>query len=396
MNIVSYGAKFDEANWVFFCEIGLTPSYLRSERYGMAGVQQNIAYSKELFAGDVIEIRSQVLEVAEKRLRVRHEMRNIETGAVAANMRDHGGASRQAGAQVLRVPAGHPRRRRGPSGGQPLDARPRSPSPSSASPSSRPPSSPACSAWPAGMILLGVMLIFMDVAPAMVLFGIIQMASNGWRATLWWRYVDWSIVWRFLVGSTTDVPAACARSPCCRARPRSISRSGCCPSPPICVPKRVSLDITRPGVPYVAGALIIVLQLMAGAAGHILDVFFQKSQLDRKTIVATKAVTQVTGHVYRILYFGSFGATFDTSIPWWAYAAAIALAFAGTSLAATVLMRMTDDGFRMWSRRVTMGVSVDLSGARAVAGGGAVKTPSPLARDDAAPRRGAAPHALSE
>ena len=84
MNIVSYGAKFDEANWVFFCEIGLTPSYLRSERHGMAGVQQNIAYSKELFAGDVIEIRSAVLEVADKRLRVRHEMRNIETGEVAA------------------------------------------------------------------------------------------------------------------------------------------------------------------------------------------------------------------------------------------------------------------------------------------------------------------------
>jgi acyl-CoA thioester hydrolase len=84
MNIVSYGAKFDEANWVFFCEIGLTPSYLRSERYGMAGVQQNITYSRELFAGDVIEISSQVLEVGDKRLRVRHEMRNIETGEVAA------------------------------------------------------------------------------------------------------------------------------------------------------------------------------------------------------------------------------------------------------------------------------------------------------------------------
>jgi acyl-CoA thioester hydrolase len=84
MNIVSYGAKFDEANWVLFCEIGLTPSYLRGQRHGMAGVQQNIAYSKELFAGDVIEIRSEVLEVAAKRLRVRHEMRNIETGELAA------------------------------------------------------------------------------------------------------------------------------------------------------------------------------------------------------------------------------------------------------------------------------------------------------------------------
>jgi acyl-CoA thioester hydrolase len=84
MNIVSYGAKCDEANWVLFCEIGLTPSYLRSERHGMAGVQQNITYRQELFAGDVIEIRSHVLEIGEKRLRLRHDMRNIETGTVAA------------------------------------------------------------------------------------------------------------------------------------------------------------------------------------------------------------------------------------------------------------------------------------------------------------------------
>jgi acyl-CoA thioester hydrolase len=84
MNIVSYGAKFDEANWVFFCEIGLTPSYLRGERHGMAGVQQNISYSRELFAGDVIEIRSRLVAIADKRLTMRHEMRNIETGEVAA------------------------------------------------------------------------------------------------------------------------------------------------------------------------------------------------------------------------------------------------------------------------------------------------------------------------
>lgn len=84
MNVAAYGAKFDEANWVFFCEIGLTPAYLRGERYGMAGVQQNITYSQELFAGDVIEIRSQVLEVADKPLQFRHEMRNIETGVVVA------------------------------------------------------------------------------------------------------------------------------------------------------------------------------------------------------------------------------------------------------------------------------------------------------------------------
>src|SRR5207237_4149240 len=84
MNIVAYGAKFDEANWVFFCEIGLTPSYLRSPRYGMAGVQQNISYKKELFAGDVIEIRTQVLDSTANRMCVCPDTRNIETVARAS------------------------------------------------------------------------------------------------------------------------------------------------------------------------------------------------------------------------------------------------------------------------------------------------------------------------
>src|SRR5262245_16554947 len=208
-----------------------------------------------------------------------------------------------------------------------------------------------------GMILLGVLLVFMDVAPAMVLFGIIQMVSNGWRATLWFRYVEWSVVWRFLIGSTLVflLMRSVALLP---SKATLYFTLGLLPLAADLVPKRVSLDITRPGVPYLAGGLIILLQLMAGAAGHILDVFFQKSRLDRKTIVDTKAVTQVMGHVYRIIYFGSFGMTLDASIPWWIYATAVALTLAGTSLAALVLTRMTDDGFRQWSRRVTLGISV--------------------------------------
>jgi uncharacterized membrane protein YfcA len=208
-----------------------------------------------------------------------------------------------------------------------------------------------------GIILLGVLLIYMDVAPAMVLFGAIQIAANGWRATLWWRHVAWGIVWRYLVGSTLMFLAlrTIALLP---SKATLYFTLGALPFAADLVHRRISLDITRPGVPYVCGALIIVLQLLVGAAGHILDVFFQKSALDRKTIVGTKAVTQVAGHVYRIAYFGSFTVAFDTSIAWWAYGTAVALSLVGTSLAATVLLRMTDEGFRMWSRRVTMSVAV--------------------------------------
>jgi acyl-CoA thioester hydrolase len=85
MNIMWYVGKFDEANWNLFARLGLTPSYLRSSGRGMAAVQQNITYRRELLAGDIVEIRSALLEVREKSIRFLHEMTNAETGEIAAS-----------------------------------------------------------------------------------------------------------------------------------------------------------------------------------------------------------------------------------------------------------------------------------------------------------------------
>lgn len=84
LNVMWYVGKFDEATWNFLAGIGVTPSLMRSRNRGMAAVQQNIAYRRELLPGDVIEIRSRLLEIREKVIRFTHEMRNGETGEVAA------------------------------------------------------------------------------------------------------------------------------------------------------------------------------------------------------------------------------------------------------------------------------------------------------------------------
>lgn len=84
MNIMWYVGKFDEANWNLFARIGLTPTYLRQSNRGMAAVQQNIAYKRELLAGDIVEVKSALLEIREKSIRFRHDMRNAETGELAA------------------------------------------------------------------------------------------------------------------------------------------------------------------------------------------------------------------------------------------------------------------------------------------------------------------------
>ncbi len=84
MNVMWYTGKFDEATWSLFLALGLTPSYLREQGRGMAAVEQTISYRRELHAGDVVVVRSWILEVREKAIRFGHEMVNVESGEVAA------------------------------------------------------------------------------------------------------------------------------------------------------------------------------------------------------------------------------------------------------------------------------------------------------------------------
>ena len=84
LNVAHYVAKFDGGTWNFFNLIGLTPGYFRAQGRGMAAVQQNIAYKRELVPGDVITVRTRLLEIRERVIRFEHIMANGETSAVAA------------------------------------------------------------------------------------------------------------------------------------------------------------------------------------------------------------------------------------------------------------------------------------------------------------------------
>jgi len=84
MNVMWYTGKFDEASWQLFSKLGLTRARLRTEGAVMVAVEQRLEYKRELHAGDVVTIRSAVLEVKNKSIRMIHEMRNDDTGEVAA------------------------------------------------------------------------------------------------------------------------------------------------------------------------------------------------------------------------------------------------------------------------------------------------------------------------
>ena len=84
MNVMWYVGKFDEATWNLFATLGMTPAVLREQGRAMAAVQQNISYRRELYAGDVVAVRSGILEVRDKVVRFVHEMRNAASQEIAA------------------------------------------------------------------------------------------------------------------------------------------------------------------------------------------------------------------------------------------------------------------------------------------------------------------------
>ena len=206
-----------------------------------------------------------------------------------------------------------------------------------------------------GMVLLGVLLAYFDVATGMILFSIIQLFANGWRVVQWRHYVLWPIFGWYLLGAVISfaVMWTIAFVP---DKAMVYLLLGLMPFAVEALPAALRPNIEWRGVPFFTGVVTTIIQILSGVGGLFLDIFFQKSTLDRKTTNATKAVAQTFSHVVRALYFGSLAGVGD--LPTSAILPAILLAIAGTSLAPYVIERMTDHGFRQWSRAVIFAISV--------------------------------------
>jgi uncharacterized protein len=98
----------------------------------------------------------------------------------------------------------------------------------------------------------------------------------------------------------------------------------------------------------------------------VLDMFFLGRDLDRRLVVATKAMTQSLGHAVKFVYFTFVAvaplqvepATISRAleVPLWVYIMAAGLAICGTTLAKPVLHRFSNQAFQLWSRRLVLGI----------------------------------------
>jgi uncharacterized membrane protein YfcA len=206
-----------------------------------------------------------------------------------------------------------------------------------------------------GMIMLGVLLIFFDVSTGMVMFSLLATTGNAWRVASWWRYINWPILLGYAVGGLIAL-AVLRLVAFVPSKAMVYLALGLIPWVIELLPRDRHPDIQWRGVPAFSGFATTAIQLMAGNGGMFLDIFFQKSKLDRKTTVATKAICGTVGNVARMLFFGTLNGV-DEAFPLWAFVPAILLAIGGTMLAPLILERMTDQGFRRWTRKLIFTVS---------------------------------------
>ncbi len=206
-----------------------------------------------------------------------------------------------------------------------------------------------------GMILMGVLLPFLPVPTAMVLHAVSQMTSNGWRATLWGRYIEWRIFARYTLG----LAAALAIFAFIRMVPDRalvLIILGVMPFFAVMIPDRLAPRADRPGGAEFAGFVGTALQLISGVSGPMLDIFFVRTIMDRRAVVATKASCQVVTHLTKLIYFGGLAESVGDELSWGILAIAIGMTVIGTSASRFVLERMSDAQFRRWTRGIVMGI----------------------------------------
>ena len=207
-----------------------------------------------------------------------------------------------------------------------------------------------------GMILIGLLLSFMPLAPAMALHGITQIASNAARAWLWRQYICWPVVARYAAGALVAVLAV-ALGPVTPSKPIALIFIGLVSLVGLCLPTALTPNVMDQRQAVGCGTLCTALHLTCGVSGPILDLFFVRADLGTREIVATKAAINTGGHFIKLIYFGHALLAGGGAISPVAILLAVAAALLGTQLSRILLEAINDASFRQWSRRLIAAIA---------------------------------------
>lgn len=195
-----------------------------------------------------------------------------------------------------------------------------------------------------GMILLWILLLLLPVELAIAVQGVLQFVANASRAWFARTWIDWRIIGfaALGIGAALGLFAAVDYTPNLALVSIAIGIL-----PVFCYLPRhwLVLDAGRPAQAVLCGLLGGGLNVGVGVAGPIVDIFFARTAMDRRTVIGTKAALVLLSHVAKILFYApALGALGRGEVL--AILVAMPFSILGSRLGHAVLARMTDRAFR--------------------------------------------------
>jgi uncharacterized membrane protein YfcA len=202
-----------------------------------------------------------------------------------------------------------------------------------------------------GILLAGALAFLLPLSTALLLHAVTQLTANAYRAFLLRKHFQYRIITHYGVGMMCTLVLFSAISVQIE-KPLFYLLLGIIALSSYWLPTNKLLDATKTSHAIAAGFSVSALHLFVGVAGPLLDMFFQKTTLNRFQIVATKAATQSLGHLLRIgFYLTVFDSAFNTiSVQPETLVAIMLLACIGTYAGSKLLSKMSDAHFLTGSR----------------------------------------------
>jgi len=209
-----------------------------------------------------------------------------------------------------------------------------------------------------GILLLAVMATVLAPPLVVPIHGVVQMTSNSTRAVTLIRHVDWRIFFSYCPTLSAGVFLGLQFY-------RGNEMEWFRPLIGLFVLGFLIWDRVRPRrlqlprwafIP--AGLVGGVITILIGASGPYLAALFLRDDMDRETIIATKAAVQTVGHLFKIPAFLSirfdYFAHLDLLLP------LLACAVGGTLFGRWALGKMGERIFRILFRLVLLALALRL------------------------------------